>query len=178
VQEKATIARPYARAAFAHAQQEGALVRWSEMLGLLAVIVSDAQMRKILHHPHLSEERLMEFVDGLCGDRLTAGGRNFLKLLVESGRLDVAPEIHEQFERKRADAERISEVEVITAFELDAAQKDRLAELMAKRLGCKVDLSSVVDSSIIGGIVLRAGDSVIDASLRGRLRRLGNELAR
>jgi F-type H+-transporting ATPase subunit delta len=178
VQEKATIARPYARAAFEQAREERKLKEWSAMLELLAAVASDSLMKSVIKNPKVSPEQLYAVVTDVCGKVLSESGRNFAKVLVNAGRLDVAPEIREQFEQKRARAEGVSEVRVITAYELDAAQQQRIAEAMKKRLGRDIEMSAEVDKSIIGGVIIRAGDSVIDASLRGRLRQLANEFAK
>lgn len=176
--EKATIARPYARAAFEQAREEGKLREWSAMLGFIAAVVKDPLMQRVIPNPKLGEERLYGLVADICGDRLSETGRNFLRLLVDAGRLDVAPEIFNQFEEKRSRAEGISEVDVVSAYELDPEQQRQVADLMKKRLGRDVQVRSSVDPAIIGGVIIRAGDSVIDASMRGRLRQLANEFAK
>lgn len=178
MQEKATIARPYARAAFEHAREEGKLKEWSALLELLAAVASDPLMRTLVKNPKISEDQVYAIVNDICGRLLTPSGRNFVRLLVSAGRLDVAAEIREQYEQKRARAGGIAEVKVTTAYDLDEAQRKRIGEIMKKRLGKDIEISAEVDKSIIGGVVIRAGDSVIDASLRGRLRRLGNEFAK
>lgn len=174
--EKATIARPYARAAFEQALEEGALKEWSGMLALLSAVVSDPLMCKVIGNPRLSADGLSGLVIDVCGARLSETGRNFVKLLVEADRLAVAPEICEQFEVKRAHAEGISHIEITSAFELDDAQEKRIQAIMKKRIGRDVDVAANVDRDIIGGVIIRAGDSVVDASIRGRLRELRNEL--
>jgi len=178
VQEKATIARPYARAAFEQAREERKLKEWSAMLGLLAAVASGPLMRQVIGNPKVSEAQLQGLVADVCGDSLAASGRNFAKVLVAAGLLEVAPEVHARFEQMRARQEGTAEVQVITAFELDEGQQKRIVELMKKRLGKEVEMAAEVDKSIIGGVIIRAGDSVIDASLRGRLRQLGNEFAK
>jgi F-type H+-transporting ATPase subunit delta len=178
VQEKATIARPYARAAFEQAREEKKFKDWSGMLQLLAAVASDPLMRGVIGNPKVSEDQLYALVTDVCGKSLSASGRNFAKVLVAAGRLEVAPEVRAQFEQMRARQEGTADVHVITAYELDEAQQTRIAEIMKKRLGKQIDVSAEVDKSIIGGVIIRAGDSVIDASLRGRLRQLGNEFAK
>ena len=178
MQEQATIARPYARAAFEYAGEEGKLREWSGMLGLLATVVKDPLMQRVIHDPKLGDEGLCALIADICGDRLSAAGRNFLRVLVDAGRVGLAPEIFSQFEVKRAHAEGISEVNLTSAYELDPAQQKHVAEVMKKRLGRDVQLRTSVDQSIIGGIIIRAGDSVIDASLRGRLRQLATEFSK
>ena len=175
--EKATIARPYARAAFEQAVDEGTLKQWSEALDLLARVVVDAGMKKLVGNPHVNAEQLAALVIDVLGGNLSGSIRNFVTLLARGDRLLVGPEIHAQFEVMRARAEGISGIEVISAFELDDAQKGRIRSIMKKRTGKDVDIAATVDKELIGGAVIRAGDSVIDASLRGRLRELRNELS-
>jgi F-type H+-transporting ATPase subunit delta len=177
VAEKASLARPYARAAFEQARGEGSLGRWSEQLELLSLIASDPLMRRVIYSPKINNEQLAALVTELCSGRLTPSGGNFIRLLVDAGRLEVAPEIHRQFEQRRLEAEGRADVEVVSAYEIDAAQRARIRGLMARRLGREINLVARVDRALIGGAVIRSGDSVIDASVRGRLRVLGNQLA-
>ena len=177
MQEKATLARPYARAAFEEAREEGTLKEWADMLAFLSTVVSVPLMRDLIGDPRLSEEQLAQLVIEICEGHLTRFGSNFVHLLVRAERLSVVPEIYEIFEKKRIQAEDIARVEVTSAYELDETQRKSIGDIMARRLGRKVDVTTGTDPSLIGGVIIRSGDSVIDASLRGRLRELGNEFA-
>lgn len=171
-----TIARPYAKAVFEQAREEGNLDGWSTLLKTLADIVREPKMRLILSNPKISAAKLLELVSSVYGGKLSASATNFIRVLIRSNRLRLAGQISELFEQKRAEAEGRIEVNVVSAYELDADQTRRIADAMGKRTGRKVNVSSVIDPSLIGGVIIRAGDSVIDASLRGRLNRLRNEL--
>lgn len=175
--ERATLARPYAKAAFAQARDEGKTKEWSALLAFLAALTSDAVMQRVIANPRVSADQLSGLLVELCAERVTPTGSNFIRILVDAGRLGVAGEIRDQFERRRQQAEGRANVDVVAAFELDEAQQGRIRELMAKRLGREVTLFTTVDKGLIGGAVIRSGDSVIDASVRGRLRELGNQLA-
>ena len=175
--EKATIARPYAEAAFDQALEEGKLVDWSQMLGMLKLVIADANMRTVIKNPKLSSEQLYQFIVDVCGNALSQTGKNFVKILVNAERIGLAAEIFALFEQKRAAAEGISEVDVITAYPLDDAQIKTISDAISKRLGKKVDINTEEDKDLIGGVVIRAGDAVIDASLRGRLKELNNIFA-
>ncbi|MBI1731185.1 MAG: F0F1 ATP synthase subunit delta [Gammaproteobacteria bacterium] len=177
MRETATLARPYARAAFEQARSEGKLREWSDQLALLSVIAADPLMRRVIRNPRISAQQLAGLVADLIPGRFTPTGRNFVGLLVDAGRLDVAPEIRRQFEQRRLLAESRADVEVIAAFELDDEQRNRIRDLMQRRLGREVTLSATVDQSLIGGAIIRTGDYVIDASVRGRLRVMGNQLS-
>jgi F-type H+-transporting ATPase subunit delta len=176
MQDNITIARPYARAVFEQAREEGNLEQWSDLLGILRSIVQDPQMRMILSSPKVSHEQLLDLVSGIAGGRLTQSGTNFIKVLIRANRLRYVSYILELFEKRRAEAEGRMDIKVISAYELDKDQANRVSEVMGRRLGKKVKILSVVDKTLIGGMVIRAGDSVIDASIRGRLNELQNSL--
>ncbi len=171
-----TIARPYAKAVFEQAQEEGDMEMWSALLKMLGQIVQDPQMRQLLHSPKVSHKQLLDLLSSIYGGKLSASAANFIRILIKSNRLKIAGQISELFEQKRAQAEGKIEVKVVSAFALDSDQSKDIAEAMGKRTGKKVNISSVVDKSLIGGMIIQAGDSVIDASLRGRLSKLRNEL--
>lgn len=175
--EKATIARPYAEAAFAQALEEGKLSDWSAMLNLLNVIVSDEQMRSVINNPKLTSEQLAQFIFDIAGDKLSKTGKNFVSILVDAERIGRAAEIFSLFELKRGATEGISEVDVTSAYPLDDAQINAISESISKRLGKKVDINTEDDKDLIGGVIIRAGDSVVDASVRGRLKELNNIFA-
>jgi F-type H+-transporting ATPase subunit delta len=177
MQENITRARPYAVAAFEQARDEGSLQDWSAMLRILSLVVSDPQMQSILDNPRLNSATLMDVVLDICGNYLSDSGKNFVKVLVNTRRLSLVPQIYMLFEQRRMDAEGITEVEVVSAYPLEPAQQQKIADAMSKRLGKKIEISTRTDKSLIGGAVIRAGDSVIDASMRGRLKQLGNILA-
>jgi F-type H+-transporting ATPase subunit delta len=172
--EKATIARPYARAAFEHARSKNALGRWSELLAVASQVVSDARVKPLLGNPHVSNESLVELLAGIAGDRADGDGRNFLRALADNRRLGVLPEIAAQYEVLRALVENVLDVEVIAAMEVNAAQADRLSRALKTRLGRDIRLHTRIDASLIGGAIVRAGDLVIDGSLKGRLERLAS----
>ena len=176
--ENSTIARPYATAVFELAQETGQVEEWSAMLGLLGVLTSDKDMRQLITNPRVSRQQLQDLVFDVCGAGLSDLGRNLVKLLVGAGRLQYTANIKDQYEQMRAAAEGKVDVEVVTAYTLDEQQQDSIAEIMAGRLSKQVNIVTSVDESLIGGAIIRAGDSVIDASLRGRLTELRNELVR
>ena len=175
--EKATIARPYAEAAFSQALEEGKLSDWSAMLNLLNAVVSDSSMRGVINNPKLSGQQLYQFIVDICGDKLSQTGKNFVRTLINAERISFAAEIFNLYEQKRAAAEGISDVEVISAYPLDDAQISAISESISKRIGKKIDINTEEDKDLIGGVIIRAGDSVIDASLRGRLKELNSVFA-
>lgn len=176
MQNNTTVARPYAQAVFEHAEQAGDMDKWSALLKRLSLIVQDKQMRQLIGNPKVSDDQLLDILKYLMGGKLNKEGNNFIRILIQADRLVYVPFISDLFEKLRDEAEGRIEIKVHTAFGLDKKQESKISEAMGKRLGKKVTVSSVVDESLIGGIVIRAGDSVIDASLRGRLLALKNSL--
>lgn len=170
--EKSTIARPYAVAAFGLAKEKNELAKWSDMLGFVAIAVTDSAMQDYVNNPKIDQDTLTRLMIEVCGDQLNDMGSNFIKVLVENKRLNVLPEIAVLFNELRADAEKTVEAEVISAFPLTEAQQGTLIEGLKKRLGRDVSLVSKVDENLLGGAIVRAGDLVIDGSVSGQLSKL------
>ncbi len=170
-------ARPYAIAAFRQAQDEGDTEAWSQMLSLLTSVTGDPTMKGLIANPKVKRAELADLVIDVCGDALSETGRNFLRVLAENRRLGNLPGIAAGYAEERARIEKRSDVEVTSAHELSPAEQNDINVAMTRRLGTKVDLSLAVDPSLIGGVVIRSGDMVIDASIRGRLNELRQTLA-
>jgi F-type H+-transporting ATPase subunit delta len=174
--DRLTIARPYARAAFGEAQADKRLGAWSEALEVAAEAVRDPRVAALLGNPRVRPAELAELLGGVVGPQLGRHGENFLRTLAVNHRLAYLPEISTLFDALKNSAEGVADVTVTTAAPLDAAQKQRLAAALEKRLKRTVRLHGEVDKELIGGAVLRAGDLVIDGSLRTRLERIAYEL--
>lgn len=170
------LARPYAIAAFKQAQEESKLPQWSDMLALLVTIVRDPTMMGLMANPKVSRPQLAKLIIDVGGDVFSDTGKNFVRVLAEYGRLGLAPDIEKIFNKERSRLEGRSQVSVTSAYELSEDQIKNIVNVMSKRLGTEVNVSVGVDNSLIGGIVIRAGDLVIDASLRGRLGKLALNL--
>lgn len=174
--ETTTIARPYAQAVFALASEQGNLQGWSDMMQLVATIVGDAQVAALLESPDVSDDQVCDLILDICGDKLNDTGKNMVRVLAENGRLAVMPEIAELYEVERAKAEGNVEADVVSAVELNDAQKKSIAEALSKRLGRNVTLKCSTDAALVGGVVIRAGDMVIDGSVVSKLSKLGASL--
>jgi F-type H+-transporting ATPase subunit delta len=174
--EISTVARPYAKAAFQFAQENGVLKQWSEMIGLLADVINDPTFSAFLKKPELSASQQSQALISVCGDKIDKQVSNFVIGLASNKRLEALPAIREQFEEMRAAAEGELDVDVTSAYELTAEQAKLLAGTLTKKLSRQVNVTSSVDASLIGGAVIRAGDLVIDASVRGKLAKLGTTL--
>ncbi len=174
--EGATIARPYAEALFARAEETGKLDHWSEALAFLGAVVRDPAMAGIIGNPLFGRGELVRLMLEIGEGRLDEEGRNLVRLLVENDRLSVLPEMVDLYEQLKAESQRMLTVYVRTAYALQSAQKDKIAGALKERLGYEISIISEKDPELIGGIHIRAGDLVIDGSVRGKLQQLANEL--
>ncbi|WP_217475693.1 F0F1 ATP synthase subunit delta [Stutzerimonas stutzeri] len=174
--ELTTLARPYAKAAFEHAQAHQQLANWSAMLGLAAAVSLDDTMQRVLKAPRLtSTEKATAFIE-VCGDKFDAQAQNFIQVIAENDRLALLPDIYAQFELYKAEQEKSIDVDVTSAFALSDEQQDKLAKVLSARLGREVRLHAAEDATLIGGVLIRAGDLVIDGSVRGKLAKLAEAL--
>jgi len=174
--DKTTIARPYARAAFEEARGDQRLGPWSEALGNAAAAVQDARVQNLLGNPHVTPQQLAQFVIEIAGPQLDEDGRNFVQTLAENRRLRYLPEISKFFDELKDAAEGVVDVTVTSAAPLAEDEQRTLSSALSRRLKREVRLHTAVDPALIGGAVLRAGDLVIDGSLRARLERIAYEL--
>ncbi|MFK8041531.1 F0F1 ATP synthase subunit delta [Congregibacter sp.] len=174
--ELSTLARPYARAAFEYANSESALSEWMTELQLVAAVVSDDAVQGLLGDPSLTTEKQAEAFVDLLGDELGESRKRFLHVLAENRRLGLVPSILTQFTQLKAQREQSVDVEMVSPFEVPDAVRDRIAQALGKRLDREVVVSTSIDSSLLGGVLIRAGDLVIDGSVRGRLNKLAEAL--
>lgn len=175
--EAITTARPYAQAAFEEAKKKADLKGWSEMLLSLAEAISYPEMRAVVTNPRVSKAQTASLMEGLLGNQATPQQRNFVKVLVDNQRLLILPEIAAIFEGLRAEAEKTVNVVVDSAFELSAAQQQKIIDSLKKRMGREIKLTCNINKELLGGVVIRAGDKVIDGSARTRLGEMANALA-
>ncbi len=180
-----TIARPYAQALFELANEAGELAAWSKSLDTASQLLVDGHVVDYLGNPGFNDKQRLEFLTGLfdqAGAKLLAGknkkGTNFLRLLLEYGRVAAFPEIAERFETLKANVENTVDVTVTSASEISKKHKDAISKALRKRLGRDVNLKTEINENLIGGAVIRAGDVVIDGSLRARLEGLSNALVK
>lgn len=174
--ERSTLARPYAEAVFRLALERKTLKQWSEMLQLAAAVTADPQVAKLIDNPRVARDRFTAFFLDIGGKKFDKDAANFVRLLSENHRLALLPEIASLYELLRAQAEGRVEAEVISASAVSDAQLKDIAAALKQRLGRDIDLSTRIDPALIGGIVIRAGDLVIDGSVQGKLRALATHL--
>ena len=174
--ELATIARPYARAAFETAQAAGTLAAWSVLLKRAAVAAAQPDFAVLIGNPQVGADALADLLGEIAGGDAGGPGAAFLTLLARRNRLVALPAIASQFDAMHAAAENRADVEVISAVALSDAQQRAFAQAMQRRLGREVVIHPRVDASLLGGAVIRAGDLVIDGSVKGRLAKLAASL--
>lgn len=167
-----TIARPYAKAAFATALQDKTISDWSNFLNTAKLVISNPQIITLLKNPKITNEQRFDCLADICKQTMHEPQSNFLRLLSSQHRLLILPEIAELFETLRIEHEKRINVEVISATALSAAEKERLAQALKIRLQRDVSLEYHIDKSLIGGNIIRADNLVIDDSIRGKLVRL------
>lgn len=174
--DKLTVARPYARAAFAEARGEDRLAPWSQALKVAAQVVQDSRVASLLDNPRVTAAELAELVIGIAGPELGEHGKNFVRTLAANHRLAYLPEISARFDVLKDAAQGVADVTVTSAAALDEARQKKFTAALEKRLQRKVRLHCEIDPGLIGGAILRAGDLVIDGSLSTRLERIAYEL--
>lgn len=175
--DRSTIARPYAKAAFRLAQPAGDLDRWAGLLERGAAVVTDARVSRLIGSPKVTPAQLAQLVIEVAGGAdIDDQGRNFLKLLADNRRLGFLPEIARRFQVLKDEAEGLVDVQVTTAAPVAGNELHEITAALEKRFGRKVRVHASVDPALIGGAVVRAGDLVIDGSLKSRLERMAFEL--
>lgn len=175
--DSTTIARPYAKAIFEHALAEKHLAQWSEYLFVLAQAVLDSNASRFIANPASTTEQHIELLTLACSAKENKPLANFISLLASNKRLKLLPEIKALYEAHRAEQEKTLDVDVISFSDVSAAQQQQLSDALSKRLQRNVSLKISIDPSLLGGAVIRAGDLVIDGSVRGKLNKLSTDLA-
>lgn len=173
-----TAARPYARAVYQQATETSSVESWSDALGLMSTVAGDAALTKVLDNPQLGREQKGELLIKVVGDKLNEQQKSLIKLMAENGRLKALPEVVRQFEVYRAEAEGKIDAEVVSAFPLNDEQEQAIAVMLKSRLGREITLSTSTDESLIGGVVIKAGDTIIDGSMKSQLESLALTLGR
>lgn len=174
--ELSTLARPYARAAFEYAREAGKLAQWQQELATAAAVAADDAVATVLADPGLTAQQQASTLCEVCGDAIGSEVKNFVSILADNKRLPLLPEIFEQFEQFKANQEKSVDVEVISAFDLADEMRDKLARGLGAKLEREVNVRTSTDSGLLGGVLIRAGDLVIDGSVRGRLNKLAEAM--
>ena len=176
--EIATIARPYAEAAFRLAQETNDLGGWSDGLALAGAIAADPQMADQLGNPRLARAQKLELFFSVGGDSLKLPVRNLVTMLVDGARPVLLPEISTQFDALKRVHESVLKVRIVSARALSDGERDDLVASIARKYGRKVEATVEIDSALIGGARVHIGDEVIHASMRDALAQMAVALAR
>lgn len=171
-----TIARPYAKAIFELALEENALKKWSDTLKTLALIASNPTMQPVLNNPLITKKQIVDLFSDVAGQSLDQEAINLLNELAGRKRMSILPAISTVYEVCLAERERIIDVKVVSAFAIDDARLQKLQLALAGYLNRQVNMRFAIDQKLLGGVVIYAGDQVIDASIRGKLNRLSERL--
>ena len=170
--ELATLSRPYANAVFGIAQASGNLQDWSQTLSTLVAASRNKVVQTMLNSPDMAAHDKASELAELCAGEINSDADAFLQALAEHDRLPLLEEVRNQFEALRAEQERILDVEVTSAFDLTDAQSESLKIALQEKYEKEVVITAKTDARLIGGAVIRAGDIVIDGSVKGRLTKL------
>lgn len=174
--ELETVARPYAEAAYKLATEQNALPVWSEMIQYAAAVMADPAMQSAIDNPKLGAEQKEALFLSVCGDKLNTSGRNFVKVLIETGRVELLPQIEAMFTNLKNAAEGVAKAEIVSAIALTDAQVADLKTVLEKRFGKRIETTVSVDPSLIGGARIVVGDQVVDGSIAGKLAAMATQL--
>jgi len=175
--ELRTLARPYAKAAFQAASETSSVQLWADQLTLLGSISAEAKVADAISSSTIDAATQVSTLTNLAGDDLGVAVNNFLHVLASNKRLLLLPSIAELFAELKADLERSVEVNISTAFALDSAVETKLTEALKNKLQREIHVNTNVDKSLLGGVVVRAGDIVIDGSIKGRIAKLAEAMS-
>jgi F-type H+-transporting ATPase subunit delta len=170
--ELATVARPYAEAAFALARDNKALPQWAETLALLSSVAADAKVAAAVDDPKLSAAQKQAMFATICGDKLSGAASNFVNVLLDADRIKLLPQINDQFQSLKRDAENVAKATVVSAFALTDAQRTDLKAGLAKRYGRDIEMVEQTDATLLGGAKIIVGDQVIDRTVVGQLNKM------
>ena len=174
--ELKTVARPYAKAVFEVAREQSTISQWADMLNTLAAVTEEPKLKKALGNPAFSAEEKANALADVCEEVTKEQGKAFLLALATNKRLSLLPVISELFIQFKLNYEKAVNVTFTSAFELTAEQIQALAASLAKKLDRTVNLTNETDASLIGGVVIRTGDLIIDGSVRGKLAKLSEAI--
>ena len=171
-----TVARPYAEAVFRLAKDENRLLPWGDALSVLAAMMENSDAVTYVTHPKRTAQEAEKLIVDVLGDRADSEVKNFIAVLLENHRLTLLPEIARQFELLKSREEGVVDAAIASAFPLNEAQTTELAATLAAKYGKTVRLTCSVDADLIGGVRIKVGDDIIDASVRGKLQAMAVSL--
>ena len=168
--ELATLARPYAEALFKSGQSHASDA--SPWLDQFAAIAGNAQLLQFADNPKVTSAQVFELVSGVVNGELPEPAKNFLRTVIDNGRLGVLPEIAHQYRALRNAVGGSADAVVYSAFPIDGSALADLGATLEKRFGRKLNLKVELDADLIGGIRVVVGDEVLDTSIQARLQQM------
>ncbi len=174
--EIAELARPYSEAVYKIAKEKGTAQEWSDMLEMISLVMADADISRAARNPRVDDDRFITLLLDICGKNLNKEGVAFVKILSENKRLSLVGKITELYEQYRSNDEGYLPVKVISAFPMSDKDQDALGKTLKKQFGKEIRLDIEEDSSLIGGVIIQAGDKVIDGSVSGQIEQLAKQL--
>jgi len=168
--ELATIARPYAEALFKSSSND--LSGTAQWLDALAGVAGNPQLLQFAGNPKVREQQVFDLLVEVARVQLPEAGKNFLRTVIDNGRLAAVPEIAQQFRAMKNAQGGSSDAAVHSAFPIPADKLGELAQVLEKRFGRKLNLTVQEDPSLIGGIRVVVGDEVLDTSVKARLEQM------
>lgn len=176
--ELATLARPYSNAVFEVAKEEGRLDLWSRSLAVLVRTLQEPEVEPFIASPIHSPAKKAITLTDILGDQLSESTRRFVHVLAENRRLELLPEIQQGFEERLEEEQQTLTVEITTAVDLSDDEKKRFTTTLQDRFQRDISLATEVDPDVLGGALIRAGDTVLDGTVRGKLEKLRNQMQR
>jgi len=169
--ELATIARPYAEALY-KAAQSAHVAAWGQQIEALAVVAGNPDLRQFADSPKVSAEQVFDVIAAAANTSLDAVVQNFLRTVIENGRLVALPAVAEQFHALANAASGVSDATIYSAYPIEPAQLADVMTNLERRFGRKLTSQVVLEPELIGGFRVVVGDEVLDASVRARLDRM------
>ena len=174
--ELATLARPYAEAVFELAVAANNFDEWSNNLNFLETVVKDPTITAVITKPEIGKDTVTRILLDIGDEYLSELGKNLVKILVDNHRLPVTPQIAHQYEQLKAQHQGHIQVEIASAYPVEPQQQQEIQTILQQRFDKIVDINTTIDKSLLGGWLVRAGDEIIDLSIKGHLQRLAFEL--
>ena len=170
--ELATIARPYAEALFKATRSSSDLPSLLAQVQALAAVAADPQLRQFADNPKVSDDQVFEVLSSAAGVSLTEACKNFLRTVIDNGRLAALPDMAAQFQTLVNAGSGISQATIYSAYPIEPEPLSDIVALLEKRFGRKLDASVALEPELIGGIRVVVGDEVLDTSVRARLQQM------
>lgn len=174
--ELSTLARPYAEAVFKRAKETNSMLEWADELLFLSEVAKNPSLIGIFNNPKVSKESISQLLLDISQDQIKEEAKNLLKILIDNAKIALLPKISEMFEVHKAEAEGYVNVELISAYALSKAELSKYSTMLEKQLHKKVNAVVTIDKSLLGGVLAKAGDKVIDGSIKGQIHQLAKKL--